>query len=153
DNPRVVIIVDQLEELFTLCTDEQERHNFLDLIARITEVDAEGRSLGLVVYGLRMDAYPLCVDYPQLRAGLQNNQVIVGPMSEEALRQAILLPAQDVGLDVEPGLVELLLRDLGAVGANARGYETGRLPLLAHALRATWQQRHGHILTVEAYQV
>jgi len=78
-------------------------------------------------------------------------------MSDIELREAILYPAQDVGLEVEAGLVELLLRDLGATATTAgegevAGYEAGRLPLLAHALRGTWQQRHGHILTVESYR-
>ncbi|MGW2766162.1 nSTAND1 domain-containing NTPase [Streptomyces sp. NPDC001275] len=61
---------------------------------------------------------------------------------------------------MKPGLIELLLRDLGAdtgggsfaAAGPPQGYEAGRLPLLAHALRATWQQRHGHVLTVEGYQ-
>ena len=63
-----------------------------------------------------------------------------------------------MGLDVDPGLVELLLRDLGDTAPTAgeggmTGYEAGRLPLLAHALRVTWQQRHGHTLTVEGYRI
>ncbi|MCA1673123.1 MAG: WD40 domain-containing protein, partial [Actinobacteria bacterium] len=99
-----------------------------------------------------MDAYAFCVDYPQLRAAMQQGQVIVGPMLESELRQTILLPAREVGLEVEPGLVELLLRDLGATGGDGNSYEASRLPLLAHALQATWQQRHGHILTVEGYR-
>jgi WD40 repeat protein len=152
DTARVVMVVDQFEELFTLCMEEQERFAFLDLMARIAHVDVDGRSLGLVVYGLRMDAYAFCVGYPHLRAALQQGQVIVGPMSESELRQTILLPAREVGLDVEPGLVELLLRDLGAIGGDSNGYEASRLPLLAHALQATWQQRHGHTLTVEGYR-
>jgi hypothetical protein len=78
-------------------------------------------------------------------------------MSDAELRAAILYPAQDLRLDVEEGLVELLLRDLGDIATTVgeRGvisYPAGRLPLLAHALRATWQQRHGHTLTVEGYQ-
>jgi Novel STAND NTPase 1/WD domain, G-beta repeat len=73
-------------------------------------------------------------------------------MSDTELRAAILHPAQEVGLEVEPGLVELLLGDLGDTARGITGYEAGRLPLLAHALRATWQQRHGHILTVESYR-
>lgn len=153
DTTRIVVVVDQLEELFTLCTDERERRQFLELMDHIAALDTGGRSLGLVVYGLRVDAYIHCVNYPQLRAALQDGQVVVGPMSEEELRQAILLPAHDVGLDVDPGLVELLLRDLGSVDGDAGGYQAGRLPLLAHTLRATWQQRHGHILTVQSYQI
>jgi WD40 repeat protein len=74
-------------------------------------------------------------------------------MSEGELKQAIRLPAEDVELEVEEGLVELLLADLGAAGGLAGTGSAGRLPLLAHALRATWQERSGHLLTVHGYRV
>lgn len=161
---RLVIVIDQLEELFTLCADDRERHGFLDLVTSLTRVRPGGeRPVALVVYGLRSDFYTACTGYPQLRAVLQDGQVLVGPMSEAGLREAILFPARAVGLHVEPGLVELLLSDLRQVTSDhsagevpgvreAASYEAGRLPLLAHALRATWQQRHGHTLTVDGYR-
>lgn len=151
DDVRVVIVVDQLEELFFLCPEHEQRQAFLDVLDRIA-----CSSLGLVVYGLRMDAYSSCAEYPQLRAVVQDGQIVLGPMSRDELRWAILNPAHDVGLTVESGLVDLLLRDLcteAGPGREAAGYEVGRLPLLAHALQATWQQRHGHLLTVEGYRV
>ncbi|GIH51657.1 WD40 repeat [Microbispora rosea] len=150
--PRMIVVVDQLEELFTQCEDEPERHRFIEALAQLASPGFGGtRPVALVVCGLRSDFYTHCADYPLLRAALQDGQVFVGPMSQEELREAIQYPARDVGLEIEPGLVELLLRDLGATTGN--GYETGRLPLLAHALRTTWQQRHGHTLTVEGYRV
>jgi len=156
DSARAVVVVDQLEELFTLCTDEAERRGFIDLLARLAESPPGGIPVGLVICGLRADFYAPCTDHPQLRAALQNGQILLGPMSESELRETILYPAESVGLNVEPGLVELLLRDIGVADAgasdgNTAGYEAGRLPLLAHALRATWQQRHGSTLTVAAY--
>ncbi len=160
---QLVVVVDQFEELFTLCTDEQERRAFVELLGQLAGpgpgAGTDARPVGLVVVGIRADFYPACVDYPHLRTAVQDNPVTVGPMSDTQLREAILRPALDVGLDVEPGLVELMLRDLGdpalATGMGMGGIpgnEAGRLPLLAHALRATWQQRHGHILTVHSYQ-
>ncbi|MBV9728842.1 MAG: hypothetical protein JO309_05440, partial [Pseudonocardiales bacterium] len=157
---RVVVVVDQFEELFTLCTDDQQRRAFIDVLSELasSRSDTEGQQpVGLVVVSVRADFYAACANYPRLRTALQDNPVVVGPMSDTELRAAILYPAQDVGLDVETGLVELLLRDLGdtATPAGERGmasYDAGRLPLLAHALRATWQQRHGHILTVDGYR-
>lgn len=96
---------------------------------------------------------------------MQEGQVLVGPLSREGVREAILFPASAVGLEIEPGLVEVLLQDLDqptATDTTARAgayppegvgaYEAGRLPLLAHALRMTWQARHGHILTVDGYR-
>ncbi|WP_327157955.1 hypothetical protein [Streptomyces tubercidicus] len=161
---RWVVVVDQLEELFTVCTSKEEADAFLDVLGAIAEAGPAGEGpAGLVVFGLRSDFYTQCADQPRLRATLQDSPVVVGPMSEAEVREAILFPARVVGLEVEPGLVEVLLRDLGAharaaaTGApdgprESGGYEAGRLPLLAHALRATWQQRHAHVLTVEGYR-
>ena len=158
---RVVVVVDQFEELFTLCTNDQHRRAFIELLSQLASPQSDGNAntqpVGLVLVGIRADFYTACVNYPYLRTALQDNPLVVGPMSDTELRAAILYPAHDVGLDVEPGLLELLLRDLGhtttAAHDNGRaGYEAGRLPLLAHALRVTWQQRHGHTLTVEGYQ-
>ncbi|WP_405863589.1 NACHT and WD repeat domain-containing protein [Streptomyces sp. NBC_00005] len=160
---RLVLVVDQLEELFTLCGSEQERRDFLDVLTGLARSQPDGAGpMALVVLGLRSDFYTPCADYPQLRSALQERQLVVGSMTQSELREAITFPARAVGLEVEPGLVELLLRDLGvhasgttrplSRGDPAQGYEAGRLPLLAHALRATWQQRHGHVLTVEGYQ-
>ncbi|MGH3901030.1 MAG: hypothetical protein ACRDTA_22850 [Pseudonocardiaceae bacterium] len=146
---RVVVVVDQFEELFTLCPDDQQRRSFIELLSRLA---SPPHPVALVVVGIRADFYAACANYSRLRTALQDNPLVVGPMSDTELRAAILYPARDVALDVEPGLVELLLRDLGNTAGGMSGYEAGRLPLLAHALRATWQQRHGHTLTVDGYR-
>ncbi|MFI0975987.1 hypothetical protein ACH4SP_03050 [Streptomyces sp. NPDC021093] len=151
----LVVVVDQLEELFTLCPDEDERLRFVDVLAALAHADPEhGRSPdALVVLGLRSDFYSPCAHHPWLREALEHGQLLLAPLTETELREAIVHPAQEVGLDVEPGLVELLLRDLGGgEGEPGAGYEAGRLPLLAHALRATWQLRSGHVLTVAGYR-
>lgn len=142
---KAVVIIDQLEELFTLCEKEDERNSFLDRTARLAE-----QPTTTVVYGLRADFYAQCTTRPQLRTVLQDGQTVVAAMTEDELREAILHPARRAGLRVEPGLVDLLVKDIGMTTRN--GYEAGRLPLLAHALRATWQQRAGSTLTVEGYK-
>ncbi|MFD7626960.1 hypothetical protein ACFV7Q_13165 [Streptomyces sp. NPDC059851] len=157
----MVLVVDQLEELFTLCPDEGERRRFLDTVLRIADAGTDGEpAVVSVVLGLRSDFYTQCAGHPGLLDAVERNQVIVGPLSRTGVREAILHPARAVGLDVEPGLVQVLLRDLGAhrpgdadAGTDEVGaYETGRLPLLAHALRATWLCRAGHVLTVDGYE-
>jgi WD40 repeat protein len=151
----VAVIIDQFEETFTLCDDETERRIFVETLCAMGA--AANPSGSLVVVSLRADFYQHACAYPKLRAALRDRQLLMGPMSSAELRQAIVGPSQAVGLELEPGLVELLIRDLGGKGGNGSGpadvhsYEAGRLPLLAHALRATWQQRHGHVLTVDGY--
>jgi hypothetical protein len=98
---RIVIIVDQFEELFTLCADEQERKTFIGWLWQVAREQPEGGPLALVVCGLRADFYAECANYPQLRQALQTDQIYVGPMSEDELREAILCPAEAVGLDIE----------------------------------------------------
>ncbi|MBD0694048.1 NACHT and WD repeat domain-containing protein [Streptomyces sp. CBMA123] len=147
DAPGLVVVVDQFEELFTACGDEAERQWLVEVLDRLATGGAA------VVLSLRADFYAACTPYPELRTALQAGAVVLGPMSEQDLKDAIRLPAEDVGLEVEDGLVELLLADLGTVGAPAGAGFGGRLPLLAHALRGTWQQRSGHRLTVDGYRV
>jgi WD40 repeat protein len=159
---RVVLVVDQFEELFTLCESQAERTEFISWLWRVCDPGHAHGPLGLVACGLRADFYAECLaGHAELRHSLQADQVVVGPMSAEELRQAVVYPARVGGLDVEPGLAELLLADLRAdrdsrvvrtPGETAADYDAGRLPLLAHALRATWQQRHGATLTVDGYR-
>jgi hypothetical protein len=73
-----------------------------------------------------------------------DNQVLLGPMCEDELRRAIAEPARLVGLRLEHGLIDLVLRDAAE--------EPGALPLISHALRETWERRDGRTLTVEAYK-
>ncbi|MFI0721708.1 hypothetical protein [Streptomyces sp. NPDC021224] len=162
---RVIVVVDQFEEIFTQCEDEAERRAFVEELAWLADPRDGQEPLGLVVLGLRADFYAQCAAYPWLRGAVQGNQVFLGPMSRAELRDAVVLPAQRAGLQVEAGLPEVLLRDLGASGAGPGGtggrggsaespgdYEAGRLPLLAHALRTTWTRRDGGVLTVRGYQ-
>jgi hypothetical protein len=79
----------------------------------------------LVVTGLRADFYSHALNYPALARALQERQIVVGPMSAGQLRRAIVEPAHKAGLDVEDGLVEVLLADMrpyGAAGPGAGGH-------------------------------
>ncbi|MET9245680.1 AAA family ATPase [Nonomuraea sp. NPDC003709] len=147
----LVLVVDQFEELFTLCGDVEQRRTFVELLSRIAAPRADGPAL--VVLGVRADFYAACADFPAIKTALQDAPLVVGAMTVEEVNEAIVFPAQNVGMDVEPGLLQLLLRDLGADGDGLGGYQAGRLPLLAHALRACWQQRNGATLTVRGYEV
>lgn len=137
----LMLVVDQFEELFTLCRDEFEREAFIDnlLIAIAPETDAPVS----VVVTLRADFYGHCAQYPDLREALAKHQEYIGPMSAEELRRATEEPARRGGWEFEQGLVDLILRDVGD--------EPGALPLLSHALLETWKRRRGRTLTLKGY--
>ncbi len=96
-----------------------------------------------VVITLRADFYAHCADYIQLREALAQNQEYIGAMNEEELRRAIEEPARPGRWELEPGLVDLLLHDVGN--------QPGALPLLSHALFETWQRRRGRTMTLGGY--
>jgi WD40 repeat protein/energy-coupling factor transporter ATP-binding protein EcfA2 len=164
---RIVLVIDQLEEMFTVCGEESERQAFIARLssacnaAASTETgqnrDSDGiaQPIALVALGLRADFYPHALRYPELASALQEHQVVVGPMTEGELRSAIVEPAHKARLGIEDGLVELLLSDLFPVPSNdrpgdARG--TGSLPLLSHALLTTWERSRKGKMTVADYR-
>src|SRR6266498_2004427 len=154
DSQPTLILVDQFEETFTLCRDESERITFIEkLLALATPLPmGEGRrGDGItVVLALRADFYSHCAQYPYLRQAVAAEQEYIGQMTTEELRRAIQEPAHRGGWDFESGLVDLLLQDIGAQGAGEP--EPGALPLLSHALLATWERRRGKTFTIEGYR-
>ncbi|WP_346114790.1 helix-turn-helix transcriptional regulator, partial [Nonomuraea maheshkhaliensis] len=155
---RLVLVVDQLEELFTLCADESEQRTFLAALDALASAAPREHPAALVVLGVRADFYDRCLAHPGLLGTLRDGQLPLGPMTVAELREAITGPAREAGLRVEPALVELLLRDMGvAAGADGHdsgpAHEPGTLALLSHALWATWQQRQDGTLTVAGYRL
>jgi len=148
--PVAVVIVDRFEEAFTRCRDEAERERFVRLLCDLSAGGDGEPPAALVVLGVRADHLERCRAHPGLAAALRDGRIDLGAMRPDELREAITRPAAAAGLEFEPGLVELLLRD---IGASADGPDPGALPLLAHALLATWQQRSGRTLTVAGYQL
>ncbi|MGH3833680.1 MAG: caspase, EACC1-associated type, partial [Pseudonocardiaceae bacterium] len=150
---RVVIVVDQFEETFLRCTEDQERQIFIRaLCAAAGDGELGGEPPALVVLGVRADLYGRCAAYPEFVAAMQDGQVVLGPMRSAELRAAIEGPAHAAGLTLEPDLVETLLRELGAGNGSAALYDPGALPLLSHALQVTWEHRAHRTLTVAGYQ-
>lgn len=157
----LVLVVDQFEEVFMACHDERERLAFIRALCAAAGCDAAGggsagsRPAALVVLGLRADFYPHALGYPALVAALQSSQVVVGPMTADELRSAITEPAHKAALDIEDGLVELVLRDLApSMGRTLPGaaHDPGALPMLSFAMLATWARSHGGKLTVASYR-
>ncbi|TDE30796.1 WD40 repeat domain-containing protein [Nonomuraea mesophila] len=149
---RLVLVVDQLEQVFTLCADPAERHTFLAAVHALATSGA-----ALVVLGLRADFYSHCLAYPELVGSLRDGHLPLGPLTLPELREIISGPARAAGLTMEPGLAELLLRDMGVPPGTADYgtgpvHEPGALPLLSHTLLATWTRRKGNTLTVDGYR-
>jgi energy-coupling factor transporter ATP-binding protein EcfA2 len=138
---RVVWVVDQFEEIFTLCRDDAEREAFVATLLYAAGFP-EGQSV--VVLTLRADFYAKCAAYPELAAAIATHQFLVSPMHEDDLRQAIEAPAHRVGLELEEGLVPTILEDVAS--------QPGALPLLQHALLELWERRRGTMLTLEGYR-
>jgi DNA-binding SARP family transcriptional activator/WD40 repeat protein len=135
-----LLAVDQLEEVFTLCDDPDERRAF---VHQLVEEARDERQATLVVAAVRADFIGHCAAYPGLASLLSDATVLVGPMTEEELRSTIERPAARSGLTVEPGLTDTLVAETLA--------EPGGLPLLQSALIELWQHRHGRSLTLRSY--
>ena len=136
----LLLVVDQFEELFSLCQDETERQAFVDNLLYA----AANPGPTTVVVVLRADFYAQCAPFESLRQALCERQQYIGAMNPEELRRAITEPARLGGWTFEPGLVDLFLRDVSD--------EPGALPLLSHALLETWRRRRGRTLTFAGYQ-
>ena len=137
---RLVLVVDQFEEVFTLCADEAEREAF---VRRLVEI-ADDPERAVVVLGIRGDFYGHCGAYPELAQLLAANQVLVGPMSPDELRRAVELPARRARVRAESALTEALVEEIGD--------EPGGLPLLSTALVELWQAREDDWLRLPTYE-
>ena len=140
DDEPVVVAVDQFEEIFTACQDDDERREFVDALMKVGENDERS----IVVVAIRADFYSRCAAHSELSDLMAANHVLVGPMRRDELRRAIEQPAERAGLRIEPELVDALLSDVER--------EPGGLPLLATALLELWQRRDGRWLRLAAYE-
>jgi len=147
---RLLLVVDQFEELFTQCAEEGQRRAFIAALhAAAAGYGADQAGAALVVLGVRADFEARCAEYPQL-AGVVQNRYLVTSMTERQLRMAITEPAKKAGAKVDDDLAHLLLAEVrtgqpGAVGA-------GGLPLLSHALDQAWRCRTGQAVTLADYE-
>ncbi|MFI6283375.1 helix-turn-helix domain-containing protein [Streptomyces sp. NPDC051018] len=135
-----VVIVDQFEEIFTLCQDPAERARFIELLLTACEPGSTLR----IVAAVRADFYGHCTGYPALVETLREAHLLIGPMTSAELRQAITGPVRARRLIVE--------RELTARIVEETDGQPGALPLMSHALLETWRRRRGRTLTLNAYE-
>ncbi len=142
---RLLLVVDQFEELYTLSPDEQEQHAFLDaLLAALRAAAHQRMPLLSLVLTLRADFVGQTTSYKPLADALQEASFFVGPMGRAELEEAIRGPAQKLHVQVEEGLSTRLL---GEVGQSASD-----LPLLEFALTQLWSRQQEGRLTLAAYE-
>lgn len=135
---RLLLIVDQVEELYTVAKDDHQRRRFIDELLDVSE-----RGSWTVLLTLRGDFVGKALSYRPLSDRLQGAQVNLGPMTRAELEQAITSPAQRVGQSFADGLVTRILDDVGD--------EPGHLPLLEFVLKRLWEVRQGPELSHQAY--
>jgi WD40 repeat protein len=148
---RLLLVVDQFEQLFTRCPDERQRQAFITALhaAAAAGRGPEQAPAALVVLGVRADFEARCADYPQL-AGAVQDRYLVTAMTERQLRMAIAAPAKKAGSRVDDDLTEVLLREVRTRHRAVVG--AGVLPLLSHALDQAWRSRTGDVLTLADYE-
>ena len=136
--PRAVL-VDQFEETFTLGAGPDEQLRFIDRLLALSREPST-----TVVLAVRADHLGRCAAHAELATQLAGNDVLVGPMRDSELRRTVELPAQRAGLEIEAGLVEVIVGDVAG--------RAGALPLLSTALAETWERREGRRLTLAGYR-
>jgi len=139
------VVVDQFEELYTQCQEPSRRRDFLDRL--LSAVDMAGRQPDFlkVLIILRADFMGQALSYQPLAEVLQDRTLMLGPMSRDELRAAIVKPAQSQGVAFQPGLAERILEDVGQ--------EPGTLPLLEFALTLLWEWTDSGQLRHETYDM
>jgi transcriptional regulator with XRE-family HTH domain len=148
---QLVLVVDQFEELFTQCPQEQQRRAFITALhaAATTGHGPDRTPAALVVLAVRADFEAHCADYPQLTNAVQDRYLVTA-MTERQLRMAITEPAKKAGAVVDDDLAAVLLGEVrnGQPGTFAAGV----LPLLSHALDQAWRHRAGNSITLADYE-
>lgn len=137
----LLLVLDQLEEVFTLVADESARTHFLSVIERAV---MDPRSRLRVVATLRADFYDRPLLYSGFAELLRDYVEALVPLAGEEFEHAITGPAERVGVSLEPGLLSEMLSDVAS--------EPGALPLLQYALTELFERREGNLLTRAAYE-
>jgi hypothetical protein len=148
---RLLLVVDQFEQLFTQCDDEEQRRALITALHAASTVKhgPDHEPAALVVLGVRADFEARCADYPLLAGAIQDRYLVTA-MTERQLRLAITEPAKKAGSSVEDDLTDELLREVRTRHPGA--FSAGVLPLLSHALDQAWRTRTGDSLTLADYE-
>lgn len=140
DDSHMLLVVDQLEELFTLAPDEKTSSFFLSsLHAAVTDPASRVR----VITTIRADFYDRPLMHPGFSELVQQRTEVVVPMTPEELEQTITGPAHRANVKLEEGLVGAIVADVAE--------QPGALPMLQYALTELFEQNVSGIMTLDAY--
>ena len=150
DQPRLLLVVDQFEQLFTQCPDQEEQKAFIAALHAAATARHGPDQVPAALVGVRADFETRCADYPELLGAVQDRYLVTS-MTELQLRMAITEPARKAGSSVEDELVKVLLQEVGnprpasfsAASDPGAVSSAGVLPLLSHALDQAWRNRRG----------
>jgi len=157
---RLLLVVDQFEQVFAQCPDEKQRQAFITaLCAAAARGGPELDPAALIVLGVRADFEARCADYPQLAGAIQDRYLVTS-MTGRQLRMAITEPAKRAGSSVDEDLVDVLLEEVSsrqptssaAIPGHTSVSGAGILPLLSHALDQAWRSRTADVLTLADYE-
>ncbi|WP_174187817.1 nSTAND1 domain-containing NTPase [Nocardia barduliensis] len=142
---RLLIIIDQFEELFTDRPDPQQVSRFLAALQKLAE-------FAQILFAIRADAVPACTDHPYLAEAVERNSLTLTSLCPREIVSVITEPARAYGVAIQPGVTELLqstLIDRLSTHHPHLGFaEPGAVPLLSMTLRALWSTREKNALTV-----
>lgn len=128
ENSSLVVMVDQFEEVYSLCEDKDERQVFIENLLH-TACDRSGRVS--VILTLRSDFLGETQSNEKLNIAIARQGEIVPAMSEAELRNAISKPAANAGHPLDEYTIDQLI-------SQTKGRE-GALPLLQFALTRIWE--------------
>lgn len=143
DKTPIVLVVDQFEEIFTLCSDTSARDMFVANLLGLIDLPGSPHK---VIMTMRLDFQDNVAKIPELQHRFEEAKVEISAMETAELREAIEGPARMVGLKFDDGVVDALVKDI-------LGERSG-LPLLQHALLALWDRRKDkkNRVTMDAYR-
>ncbi len=140
ENMRLILMIDQFEELFTLVESEEERVHFLNTLLATAQ---DKRSRVTLLITLRADFYDRPLMYGEFGELMRLRTELVLPLNNQELEAAVLSPLSKIGMSAEPGLINAIIKDVSQ--------QPGALPLLQYALTELFERRMGRLLTLNAY--
>ncbi len=133
DDATLLIYIDQFEELFTLCDDENQKA-FITLLLYLLKNQTDNLKIKIILT-IRRDYYNLISEYESFFKRTQASKYTLRRMTNEQIRNCIVKPLERTFIakeKIEP-FAKAILQDMGD--------ESSELALLQIALTQTWKHK------------